>query len=788
MCDWDSRTPQIFDTLDLGLILLDSDQCVVGWNNWLAAASGIAAADARGKTLEQLFPTVELRRLKAAVGESLASSTCYLLTHSLGSIAFPLQTRAGRTLLHDVKVSAVDHEPARVLIQIFDVTVTAERERLLRDRQNARYDSVVNGAADIILTLDSDDKICLVNPAAETYFNLTAPELIGSPASWLFEDPCAWHNIRNTAMQAEAFHSPREVTARRRNGAPGYLEASLSRWTSGRRIFITAILRNVEERRAAEQTLRASEMQFRSLSQALPNHVWTADTNGLLNWFNDRVYEYTGNAPGTLDGNAWLDILHPQDRLRISKIWTAAKSAMTPYEAEVRLRRSDGSYRWHLSRAFPVYNAVNKSSQWIGSNTDIEDQKLAADRLANLNATLEIRVRERTTQLLLAEEALRQSQKMEALGQLTGGIAHDFNNLLQSVIGPLNRIRQRVEGEGRDDIERLLGFALESANRAAVLTHRLLAFSRREPVEPKSIDLSALIASLQELLQGAVGEAVEMTYSNCNNLWPVRSDSNQLENVLLNLVINARDAMPNGGRLSIETANLRLNELDAKCHELAAGDYVCLRVCDNGVGMPPDVQKRAFEPFFTTKAIGKGTGLGLSMIYGFVKQFGGAIQIKSQVGAGTTIELFLPAVAGHAAEHSVQAPMSKELETSGNQVILVVEDEFIIRMLIVEELRELGYQVYEAGDGNTALQQLQSLRQIDLLVSDIGLPGLNGRQLADAARVSRPNLPILFLTGYAEKAAGQSFLEPGMQILVKPFKDEMLIAKVRELLEGAYSE
>jgi len=382
------------------------------------------------------------------------------------------------------------------------------------------------------------------------------------------------------------------------------------------------------------------------------------------------------------------------------------------------------------------------------------------------------------------EEQLRQSQKMEAVGQLTGGIAHDFNNLLQGIIGSLDRVQFRI-AEGRiNDVDRFLKGAVASANRAAALTHRLLAFSRRQPVDPKPINANQLIGSVEELLRRTMGETVALTTDLADNLSMVRCDTNQLENALLNLVINARDAMPDGGSVKIITRDIHLDEKAGLKHELPAGNYVSLQVADSGVGMPADVKARAFDPFYTTKPIGQGTGLGLSMIYGFVRQSDGSVRIESEPGKGTTIEICLPQYQGGEAPPVAEPPPPESFQSDLGNIILVVEDEAVVRLLVVETLQDLGYRALEAAEDQAALRILQTGQRVDLLVTDIGLPGLNGRQLADAGRTTRPNLKILFMTGYAETAASSSFLTPGMEIISKPFEMDALAKRVRKMLEN----
>ncbi|PSJ40887.1 GAF domain-containing protein [Allosphingosinicella deserti] len=410
----------------------------------------------------------------------------------------------------------------------------------------------------------------------------------------------------------------------------------------------------------------------------------------------------------------------------------------------------------------------------------------AEAELRALNETLEQRVRERTEQLLEAEDALRQSHKMEAVGQLTGGLAHDFNNLLTGIGGSLEMMRMRIAQGRLTDVERYSVAAQGAVQRAAALTHRLLAFSRRQTLDPKATNVDRLVGEMEELIRRTVGPQIDVEVVGTRGLWSTLVDPNQLENALLNLCINARDAMPDGGRLTIATANCALDERSAREQDLPAGDYVSLAVTDTGTGMAPEVIAKAFDPFFTTKPLGEGTGLGLSMIYGFARQSGGQVRIQSDVGQGTTMCLYLP-------RHDAQAPAESE-ETADpapglaadGEVVLVIDDEPTVRMLVGEVLADAGFSAIEASDGPSGLRVLQSNARIDLLITDVGLPGgLNGRQVADAARAARPGLKILFITGYAENAViGNGHLDPGMSIVTKPFQMDVLARKIREAIEG----
>ena len=390
-------------------------------------------------------------------------------------------------------------------------------------------------------------------------------------------------------------------------------------------------------------------------------------------------------------------------------------------------------------------------------------------------------------ELALAQEALRQSQKMEAVGQLTGGLAHDFNNLLAGISGSLELMQTRMQQGRLTDVDRYMTAAQGAAKRAAALTHRLLAFSRRQTLDPKPTDVNRLATGMQELIQRTVGPAIQVEVVGATNAWPALVDPPQLENALLNLCINARDAMPDGGRIVVETANKWMDERAARQHDMPEGQYLSVAVTDTGTGMPPEVVARVFEPFFTTKPIGEGTGLGLSMIYGFAQQSGGQVRIYSEVGQGTTVCIYLPRHYGKVAGDDVAVEALELPRSEQGETVLVVDDEPTVRMLVTDILEDLGYAAIEAGDSATGLKVLQSDVRIDLLVTDVGLPGgMNRRQMADAARNRRPNLKVLFITGYAENAVlGNGTLPPGMAVLTKPFAMDNMAARIRSMIEGA---
>ena len=612
------------------------------------------------------------------------------------------------------------------------------------------------------------------NPAYTTHAGI--PDVVGKKVREMVgAEADEWVRLyRGVLETGQPIRFERELEATGR-----WLELSAYRVEPASRRQVAVLFQDHTARRKAEAAMRESEERFRTLARAMPNQAWTANPNGLLDWFNEGVYAYSGAAPGTLDGVEWANIVHPDDIPNAQARWLGALDSGEAYETQFRLRRKDGAYRWHLARAAPIKDERGAIIKWIGTNTDIHDQKEAS-------AILEHAVEERTRELMQAQDALRQSQKMEAVGQLTGGIAHDFNNLLAGISGSLELLSKRL-AEGRTQgLERYLSGAQESARRAAALTQRLLAFSRRQTLDPRPLDVNKLIAGMEELIRRSVGPDIAVEVAQAGGLWATKIDAPQLENALLNLCINGRDAMaPSGGRLTIETANKWLDEHAARDRDLPPGQYVALCVTDTGSGMTQETISRAFDPFFTTNPLGQGTGLGLSMVYGFVRQSGGQIRIYSEVGQGTTVCLYLPRHFGDA-ENIDAIGTRTAIENGDGEVVLVVDDETVLRMLMLDVLQEAGYRGLEAPDGPSALKILESDTRIDLLITDVGLPnGLNGRQIADAARKHRRNLKVLFITGYAENAVvGNGHLEPGMQVMTKPFEIAAFSQKVRDMIDA----
>lgn len=539
-----------------------------------------------------------------------------------------------------------------------------------------------------------------------------------------------------------------------------------------------AFVREVAQRTRIVMARRQAEEGLRTLADSLERQVqqrtsdldrsWrnsndlqvVVSEDGIFRSVSPASFNILGYQPNELVGHNLIDYIWPDD-LDATKtaLVEAGKGSVANFEN--RYRHKDGTPRWL------AWNTTRENDLIYGYGRDISEAKQQHEALAN------------------AEEQLRQAQKMEAVGQLTGGLAHDFNNLLAAITGSLEMLEVRISQGRSADYERYMAGAKSSAKRAAALTHRLLAFSRRQTLDPKATNVNRLVSGLEDLIRRTVGPQVAMEFVGAAGLWTTFVDAGQLENSLLNLCINARDAMPEGGRLTIETGNRWIDARSAREHDLEPGQYVSLCVSDSGTGMPSDVIARAFDPFFTTKPTGQGTGLGLSMVYGFAKQSGGQVRIYSELGKGSMICIYLPRHLGDGeTAEDTSEPLTKSDHNSSGKKVLVVDDEAIIRMLIVDVLTDLGYEPLEAHDGPSAVKILDSGVKLDLLISDVGLPGgMNGRQVADAARQKQPDLKVLFVTGYAENAAvGNGHLDPGMHVLTKPFPIDELSRRISEVL------
>ena len=660
-----------------------------------------------------------------------------------------------------------------------------------------------------MVTLWGDTGVMIYNDAYREFAGNRHPALLGTN---VLE---GWHEVAdfNANVLQKVYrqggtlaYQDQELTLVR-DGAPRLLWANLEYSPAfdetGAILGVIAIVietteRVLAERRAAEEhesaRVNAQRVQLALGAGAiigtwvwdLPTDRFSIDAGFARSFGIDPALGHSG-----IPLERIIATVHPDDRDGLIAAIDEVIARGGAYAHQYRVRRADGKYYWIEANGRVDLAPDGSGASFPGVLIDVDDRRaVEAERdraiamLRTLNDQLEQRVSARTAELVNAQEALRQSQKMEAVGQLTGGLAHDFNNLLAGISGALQLIGVRLSQGRQDDVERYMGAAQGAVKRAAALTHRLLAFSRRQTLDPKPTSINRLVSGMEELVRRTVGPAVDLEVVGAGGLWTALVDPSQLENALLNLCINARDAMPDGGRITIETANRPMGPDAARSHDLPEGQYLSLSVTDTGCGMPPEIIDRVFEPFFTTKPLGQGTGLGLSMIYGFAKQSGGQVRIRSQVGAGTTVSIYLPRHHADGVADDETVPLRPPSRSDQGETVLVVDDEPTVRMLVADVLQDLGYTLIEAADSVAGLKILQSDVRIDLLVSDVGLPGgMNGRQMADAARLTRPELKVLFITGYAENAAvGNGQLEPGMAVITKPFPVEALASRVREML------
>jgi len=548
---------------------------------------------------------------------------------------------------------------------------------------------------------------------------------------------------------------------------------------------------DVTEAALAEDRLRASEAQFRSVLHQMPVGIGIADREGRITYGNpalERILRHpTMPSPGVRAYGEW-GARHPDGRPYAPEQYPLARGLNGEVvEGELaRCRRGDGTEAWIRLSSIPLRDGAGRITGALAVLLDVDEAERARQVVGQHQEELTRQVEERTAELMATEETLRQAQKMEAVGQLTGGIAHDFNNMLQAIGGSLEMIQRRVEQGRAEEVARFVGSARTTVGRAAALTHRLLAFARRQTLQPKPVIADTLILGMEDLLRQTVGPSVTVELRIHDGTWPVLCDPSQMESALLNLAINARDAMPDGGGLTVTTRHTSLSAADVADHDSATpGDFVEIAVADTGTGMDEATRARAFEPFFTTKPIGQGTGLGLSQLYGFVRQSGGVLRLDSAPGWGTTVRVFLPRQDHASAGDEPTTPSVDTSKSGAGETVLLVEDEAEVRATAAEHLRDLGFAVLEAENGTAALRVLRSGQPVDLLVTDVGLPGgMNGRQVADAARERLPGLPTLFITGYAGDALKDQ-LAPGMDVIGKPFSLDALVARIRAMLDVA---
>ncbi|RZT46226.1 PAS domain S-box-containing protein [Sphingomonas sp. BK036] len=659
-------------------------------------------------------------------------------------------------------------------------------ERVLADAalrgSEERLRVVVEGACDhVIFTTDPDGVITTWSAGAEAVLGWTVDDAIGQPAAMIFtpEDRADGADIRQTADAARGGGGADERWHLRKDGSRVFLNGSVHPLPLDAQNQERGFIRIARDETARWQAQKDLERLNATLEQQVTertedrNRLWQlssdlmliAGFDGSIQAVNPAWTRILGWSEDELIRLPLFALIHPDDLDHTIAGASGIAAGQAYARFENRYRHKDGSYR------DIVWNAGPGEGQIIAVGRDATEEKAAA------------------AALVATEAQLRQAQKMEAVGQLTGGLAHDFNNLLTGVMGNLELLQMRLARGKLDDAERFIVAAQGAGRRAAALTQRLLAFSRRQTLDPRPTDVNKLILGMEDLLRRTVGPSTDIETVGAAGLWTAMIDATQLESAILNLCINARDAMPNGGRITVETANKWLDERAARERDLPPGQYLSICVSDTGTGMSAATIERAFEPFFTTKPIGQGTGLGLSMIYGFARQSHGQVRIYSEIDQGTTICIYLPRYLGDALLPEEEEAIANAAAAAG-ETILVVDDEATIRHLIDEVLDEQGYTVIGAADGAAGIKVLQSGSKIELLITDVGLPnGMNGRQVADAARALRPGLKVLFITGYAENAAvGNGHLEPGMELLTKPFTIQALTSKVADMMRAGSTD
>jgi len=561
------------------------------------------------------------------------------------------------------------------------------------------------------------------------------------------------------------------------------------RGVDGEPLRMIGAMLDLSARKVAEAALAESEERLRFATEAGDMGFWDVDlVHDVLIWPPRTKAMFGISADVEVGMGDFYAGLHPLDREATSAAFAAAAdpAQRALYDVEYRtIGKEDGVVRWVAAKGRGHFEG-DRCVRVVGVAIEVTARKAAEARLQELNEHLESRVLEEVAERTRVEDALRQSQKMEAVGQLTGGIAHDFNNMLATVIGPLDLLSLRL-GDADPLINRYIDMAIDGANRAAQLTQRLLAFSRQQPLQPVPVDANQLVVGMSDLFVHSLGGSIRLQTVLAADLWLTFADANQLENVILNLAVNARDAMPGGGHLGVETANCVIDPGNATMHpEVPSGEYVLITVSDSGAGMSPEVIAKAFDPFFTTKQVGQGTGLGLSQVYGFVKQSAGHVKLCSTPGEGTTVRLYLPRLVAEPAAAYVPAVRDAIVPGGGRELILVVEDEPVVRQFSVEALTALGYDVLAAEGAATALSLLDTHPAIALLFTDVVMPEINGRQLADEALRRRPDLKVLFTTGYSRNALERDgVIAPGVQLIGKPFTVDSLATRVRAVLAGA---
>jgi PAS domain S-box-containing protein len=680
------------------------------------------------------------------------------------------------------------------LCTFIDITERRRAEEALR-KTEIQLQAIVNGAPLGVYLVDGDFRIRVVNDRAFAASG-NIPDLIGrdldevNRAIWsqAYADEIIERH-RHTLETGESYRTSERIEYRRDRGVLEYYQWQISRAPLADGGYgVICYFRDISAQVFARRAIAASEERLRFMAEAMPQKIFTATPDGEVDYFNQQWTEFTGLPMTQIEKWGWVQFIHPDDLLQTVEVWKHSIETGEPIQLMHRFRRADGAYRWHLSRVHAMRDAQGKITMWIGSNTDIHEQKEIEEAYRELSETLECKIEERTRDLQIeilerqkVEATLQQAQKMETIGQLTGGVAHDFNNVLAAVIGNLELVLGRVTDP---TARRLLQNAQHAAERGAKLTDHLLSFARKQVLRVEPSDLNGLLASFEDLLVRTIGPAVDITLTLAEDLWPAMVDPSQFQMAILNLAVNARDAMPEGGSFSIATRNIPAGSPDLP-KDLSRGDYACVSVQDTGTGMTAEVAVKAFEPFYTTKEIGKGTGLGLSQVYGFSKQLGGTAMVTSQLGTGTGVFLFLPRAGKVAAMASPPQGLHAEPvppAPSNGVRVLVVDDDPEVLKVVAHALRTLGFDAVTADSGRRGLEMLATGMPVGLAVVDFAMPGMNGIEFIRRLRVSRPNLPCMMITGYADVSKFGDPASGGTLVLRKPYRLKELAAMIDQLL------
>lgn len=665
---------------------------------------------------------------------------------------------------------------------------------------------VLDSAIDYgVITADASGRITDWSEGATLIFGWTKQEMLGKSLHQIFtpEDRANGvpeREIGGAVSQGRADDDRWHLRADgQRFMASGVMMPMLQ---GGNLVGVVKILRDVTSRIEAEERsqlyAQQVQVQFQEIADSIPQMVWISDELGNDVYFNNKWLEFSGLSSAQLEGHAWQALIPELTRQRVSHDRAEAIQNKTSWEDTFQMKGNDGQDSWFLCRALPIRNESGVIVRWFSTCTDVNAMHKRSSQFEQDSVDLRANAQVRSIELsatqgalktsqkgqAAAEDQVRQLQKMEAVGQLTGGIAHDFNNMLTIVVGGLNLLKVRLE-RGERNVEHFIELALEGTTRATQLTHRLLAFSRQQALSPEPVDLNRLVTGMSDMLQRTLGSNIKLEFVRHAGLWPIFADFSSLEQALLNLCVNARDAMNDGGRITVETGNVYMDDNYADQEQMQPGEYVMVAVNDTGSGIPPEVLARVFEPYFTTKGVGRGTGLGLAQVYGFAKQSLGHIKLYSELNFGTAAKLYLPRYLGD--EQPSERLIVEENQVpraAASECVLVVEDDPKVRVISLELLKELGYQVIEAESGKAALQLLAEHPEITLLFTDVVMPEMTGRQLVDEVGQSQPNLPVLYTTGYTRNAiVHNGVLDRGVALLPKPFTLRELALKVRQVLD-----